>query len=71
MTTKVNTSTTTISTVASYLTGFGSFFAGLRLNDWLALAGFIIVLATYFTNLHFQIKRDRREAERHLKDMED
>lgn len=69
MTNKVTISTTTTSTIASYLAGFSSFFAGLNFNDWLALAGFIVVFATYLTNLYFQSKRDNREAERHKAEM--
>lgn len=69
MTKKVNATTTNTSTIASYMTAFISFFAGLNFNDWLALAGFIVVFATYLTNLYFQLKRDNREAERHNAEM--
>ncbi|MBN1088111.1 hypothetical protein JNO11_04490 [Pantoea sp. 1B4] len=33
----------------------------MSLNEWLAVGGFILAIATFIVNIHFQRKRDRRE----------
>lgn len=51
-----------VTTSAAYATSGATFLAGsLSLNEWLAVGGFILAIATFCVNVYFQRKRDRRE----------
>lgn len=51
-----------VTTVAAYSTSGATFLAGsMSLNEWLAVGGFILAVATFGVNIYFQRKRDRRE----------
>jgi 4-hydroxybenzoate polyprenyltransferase len=51
-----------ITTAAAYSTSGATFLAGsMSLNEWLAVGGFILAVATFAVNIYFQRKRDRRE----------
>jgi len=51
-----------VTTAAAYTTSGATFVAGsLSLNEWLAIGGFILAIATFCVNVYFQRKRDRRE----------
>lgn len=46
-------------------TGAATATAGaLTFNEWLAVGGFLIALASFFVNWYYQHKRDKREQER-------
>ena len=53
--------TITVTTGLSYGSGFAGFIAGLSLNDWLALGGLFFIALTYFTNLYFRLRDERRQ----------
>lgn len=48
------------STVAYATTGSGTVL-GLAFNEWVALAGFLLMLLTFGVNTYFKWKADRRE----------
>ena len=51
-----------VTTSAAYATSGATLLAGsLSLNEWLAVGGFILAVATFCVNVYFQRKRDRRE----------
>jgi len=51
-----------VTTAAAYTTSGATFLAGsMSLNEWLAIGGFILAMATFCVNVYFQRKRDRRE----------
>lgn len=65
----INAST---STGVAYGTAGGVVILGLNVNEWLAVAGIISLIATYFTNLYFRVRADRRaEAAAETKNRED
>lgn len=49
----------------SYGSGLAGLVAGLTLNDWLAIGGFVFMALTYLTNLYFRLKAESREIELH------
>jgi len=51
---------------ASYITnGFVFTWGALTFNQVMMLIGTVFAVATYFTSLYFQRKRDKREQEMH------
>ena len=51
-----------IATTASYVTASGGLAVGTWMVDhWLQLLSALVVLATYFTQLYFSLRKDRRE----------
>lgn len=51
-----------LTTAAAYTTSGATFLAGsMSLNEWLAVGGFILAVATFCVNVYFQRKRDKRE----------
>ena len=63
----------TTSSIATKTTNTGSLTAivgGLTANEWLAIAGAVIAVLGFFTNLYFQDRRDRREQREHERRMQ-
>lgn len=52
-------------TNASYGGGWVSIFVGLSLQNWLAIIGTLVVVATFAVNTWKQVRADRREQELH------
>ena len=52
-------------TNASYGGGWVTFFVGLGLQNWLAIIGTLVVVATFAVNTWKQVRADRREQELH------
>ncbi|WP_051085428.1 holin [Hahella ganghwensis] len=53
-------------TAASYAVNSGvAIYGTLTLNQWLALLGFALALATFAVNWYYQRRRDKRYAEYH------
>lgn len=51
-----------VTTAAAYTTSGATFLAGsMSLNEWLAVGGFMLAIATFIVNIYFQRKRDKRE----------
>lgn len=58
----MKTMTDKVATTAAYTTSGATFLAGsLSLNEWLAIGGFALAIATFCVNVYYQRKRDRRE----------
>ena len=49
-------------TISSYLTSTLAFFAGLSFERYLALGGFIMIVATFLLNRHYKKKDEVRKA---------
>lgn len=45
--------------------GFGAMLGAMTLQDWLIVVSIVSIAATYFTNLYFRLREDRRKAEEH------
>lgn len=55
----------------SYITnGLVFSWGALTFNEIMMLIGAVLAVATYLTNLYFQRKRDKREAELHVRNMQ-
>ena len=60
-----------VATAASYMAGAVSAITGWSLNEWLAIAGLFFMALTYFTNLYFKRRDDRRREAEHALLMEE
>lgn len=49
----------------SYGSGFAGFISGLSLNEWLSVLGAVFMILTYFTNLYFRTREDKRKQLEH------
>ena len=49
------------STTISYISSAVALFAGLSFERYLALGGFIMIVATFLVNWHYKKKEDRRK----------
>lgn len=58
-----NTIATT--TGLSYGSGLAGVLWGMTLNEWLAIGGFVFMALTYFTNLFYRERDERRKQEMH------
>lgn len=55
----------------SYITnGLVFSWGAMTFNEVMMLIGAVLAVATYITNLYFQRKRDKREHELHVKNMQ-
>lgn len=50
--------------------GLGAMLGAMALQDWLIVVSILSIAATYFTNLYFRLRDDRRKAEEHELRME-
>lgn len=61
----MDVSAATVATKATYTGGGTAALAGLTANEWLAIAGVVVAVLGFLTNLYFQRRRDLREEREH------
>lgn len=65
----IDAAAATLGTKATYTGGGTAVVGGLTANEWLTIAGVLIAVLGFFTNLYFQHRRDQREELEHQRRM--
>lgn len=53
-----------IATKATYVAGGAAVLAGLNVMEWAAVGGFALALITFFVNVYYRRKADKRDEAR-------